>query len=90
MNTNTNLQARGRVPYEGAGGFTGWVNDLTSRLGRLTDAEPVSVALLAACAAMTAVLVVLVVRTARAGRNRATSHRHDRRGWSGEPGLIRI
>ena len=62
MNTHTQTHMPAAVAETG-GGFTGWVDDLTSRLGGLAGVDPVSVALLAACAAMTAVLVVLVVRT---------------------------
>ena len=70
---NTHNHSYGPVAHDTAGGFTGWVNDLTSGLGRLSDADPVSVALLAACAVMTAVLVILVVRTARPSRTQATA-----------------
>jgi len=88
---NSATHAGGTHAYEATGGFTGWVDDLTSRLGAPGDADgadPISLGLLGACAAMTVLLAVLVVRTVRA--NRARPQRMARSGWSGERGLIGV
>jgi hypothetical protein len=65
------------------------IGDVLARLG-LADADPVSIALLAACAAMTAVLAIVAAQFLRASHKRASTHRSGARGWPGERGLIGI